>query len=368
MATLGPNDLKQFAVPTNWDAAMLTRLQLATGETYEQLISDIAAGLAMKNGTLLTNPLVASLISTTAEAAIEYPIGVSNGFERHTEYGKPNGERAKSTGSMLPLESWDRALFWSGDMLRKARRTQIDNDISSALADLENLWEKTVLERLFKSTYTSVGSSGKSMPIADGGTADSTYIPPQMPARASTFAYTHTHLGRLDGISQANLETQIKHLWEHGKDGPFELLIAQADVADWSNTTNVTGWVKRAAVGIRYGTQTDLAEVAPDYVAAIETSAYGPVNVRASARVPTKYWAVYKSYGALDPRNPLVVRESPDYSIGGVLLPGRQYPITSYPIEGAILFSEFGVGVADRVGAAVCFNHDDNAYVDPTIL
>ncbi len=366
MATLGPNDLKQFAIPANWDGAMLTRISLAGGETYDQLISDISAGLAVANASLLSNPLVASLISVTDEAAVEYRTGVSNGFEDHTEYGKPNAKRGTSTGSMLPLASSDRFLGWSWDMLRKARRPQIDNDIASAVADLQNLWEKKILTRLFKSTYDTYGA-GKVMPIADGGTADSTYIPPQMPARASAFAYTHTHLGRLDGITQANLETQIAHLWEHGHDAPFDLLIAQADVSSWSNTTNVTGWIKRTDPLIRYGTQTDIANIADDYIAVIETSAYGPVRVRASARIPTNYWAVYKSYGALDQRNPLVVRQSMDYGVGGVLLPGREYNITQYPLEGAIIFSEFGVGVADRVGAAVCYNHDDNAYVIPTI-
>lgn len=366
MAILGPNTLAQFAIPTNWDASMLSRLQLSDGATYESLINDIAAGLSIANGSLLTNPLISSLISLTTDAALEYSIGVNNGFEPHTELTQPSGQRTKSTGGMLPLNSWDRKLEWTWDMLRKARRRQVDDDIASAMADLANLWEQKILARLFKSTYTLVGS-GKAMPIADGGTADSTYVPPQNPSRAGTFLYTHTHLGRLDGITQANLETEIAHLWEHGHNAPYDLVIAQADVASWSNTTNVTGWVKRGDGLIRYGNQADLATVGDDYLAVIETSAYGPVRVRASARIPTGYWAVYKSYGALDQRNVLTVRESVDYGVGAVLLPGRQFAITQYPLEGAILFSEFGVGVADRVGAAVVYNHDDNAYVDPTI-
>lgn len=366
MATLGPNDIKQFAVPTNWDSAVLTKLRLATGETYEQLISDIAAGLAMKNAQLLASPLLSSLIYTTEEAAIEYRVGVSNGFEDHTEYGQGNGKRAASTGSMIPLNSKDRFLDWTWDMLRHARRSQIDNDIVSAMDDMQNLWEKTILQRLFKSTYTSVGT-GKAMPVADGGTADSTYVPPQYPSRAAEFLYTHTHLLRLDGITQANLENAVAHLWEHNHDGPYELLVAQSDVSSWSNTTNVTGWVKKAALGIRYGTQTDLAQVDGDYIGAIETSAYGVVNVRASARIPTKYWAVYKSYGNLDQRNPLVVRVG-EYGVGAVLLPGRQFAIKEFPIEGAMLFSELGAAVSDRVGAAIVYNHTTGSYTDPTIL
>ena len=66
---------------------------------------------------------------------------------------------------------------------------QVDADIASALADLRDVWQRTIIQRLFKSTYTAVGSAGKSLPVADGGTADSTYIPrtaPTAPLRLPT--------------------------------------------------------------------------------------------------------------------------------------------------------------------------------------
>ncbi len=366
MATLGPNDLKQFALPGTWDAAYLTKYALAEGITYDQVLSDIASAIAMANGALLNDPLVASLVSVTEEATLEYQVGNSNEFEEHTEYSQPDAKRAATAGTMLPLRAWDYKLGWTWDFLRKARQMQIDGNVASAIAAAGNLWQKRVLTKLFKSDYDAVGSTGKSVPLADGGTADSTYIPINKPDRASAFAYTHDHIGAQNGITQAILEIGIANLWEHGHDAPFDLLIAQADIASWSNTTNVTGYIKKADGLIRYGNSTDLANVSNDYIAVVETSAYGPVRVRASARIPTTYWAVYKSYGNLDARNPLVVRASPQYGVGSVLLSGRQYPITTFPLEGAILFTEYGVGVADRVGAAVYIN-SAGAYSTPTI-
>ena len=188
------------------------------------------------------------------------------------------------------------------------------------------------------------------MPVADGGTADSTYVPPMMPERAAAFAYTHTHLQRLDGITQANLETTVTHLWEHGYDAPYDLLIAQADLSSWANTTNVTGWVKRADGLIRYGTQTDLANIDDGYLAVIETP-LGPVRVRASARIPTTFYFLYKSFGPLDSRNVLRLSPSPNYGLGAVLLAGDH--IRHYPMENAILTSEFYIGIQDRVGAVL---------------
>lgn len=365
MATLGPNDLKQWALPPGWDAARLQSLALASGETYDELISDITAGLSMANAALLRDPIIGSLMSVGDEMTVEYATGVSNGFEDHTEYSGPDAKRGATTGHMLEPVDKDRKLSWTFDFLRKARRSQIDADIASAMADLRNVWQQTLLQRLFKSTYTAVGSSGKSMPLADGGTADSTYVPVNVPDRASAFASSHTHLLRLDGITQANLETAIAHLWEHGYDAPYDLLVSQADMSSWSNTTNVTGWIKRADGLIRYGTQTDLATVDDQYLAVIETSTYGPVRVRASARIPTKYWTVYKSWGALDSRNVLRVKPSMTWGLGAALLAGDH--IRQYPLENAILRLEFYQGIFDRVGAALVYNHTSGAYVIPTI-
>jgi hypothetical protein len=233
------------------------------------------------------------------------------------------------------------------------------------MADLRNLWSQKLLTRFFKSTYDAVGSSGRSMPFCDGGTADSAFVPSNMPDRATAFAYTHTHLLRLDGITQANLETAVKHLWEHGHDGPFELLVSLTDIGSWRNTTNVTGYVSRPDPLIRYGVQTDLANVSEGIDGVVET-AYGACRVRSSARIPTKYWGLYKSYGPQDQRNPLWVRYNPKFGVGAVLLAGDH--IRQYPLENAIMWMEFGANVGrDRTNGVLVYNHTTGSYTDPTI-
>lgn len=364
MATLGPNDLKQFAIPSNWDAAYLARYQLADGTTYEGFISDVSQALAIVNASIISDPLLANLMALTTDASIEYRSGVSNGFEEATEYGRPDSKRAATTGHMLPLIEYDRTLGWSWMFLRKARRMQLDADIASAMQDVRDLYTKKVLTRLFKSTYDSVGS-GKSVPLADGGTADSTYVPVPMPDRGGTFTSSHNHFQRLDGITQTNLETTVKHLWEHGYDGPYDLLVAQADIASWTNTTNVTGYVPNPSPLIRYGVTQDLANVGEGFIGAIETD-YGAVRLRANARIPTKYYALYKSFGANDQRNPLRVRYNPRLGVGAILLAGDH--VREYPLENAIMWTEFGVGVGeDRTAAVVTYNHTSGSYTDPTI-
>lgn len=365
MATLGVNDLKQYALPTNWDASLLTQLQLRDGTTYETLINDITAAMALQNADLVGNPLIGGMIYTTDELQIEYRIGVSNGFQDHTEYSEPDKKRGATTGHMTPLKSYDRGLGWTYDFLRKARRAQIDSDIASVMDDIRNIFQKKALTALFTSTKVAVGSSGYSMPLADGGTADSSYVPVAHPDRADEFAYTHNHIQALDGITQANIETVATHLWEHGHDGPYELLVSSADIASWTNTTNVTGYVPRAKEGVNYGSTADLATVGGDYVGVITTNR-GSAYLRSTGRIPTNYWVMYKSYGQDDQRN--VLRCRYDDQIGGVgayLLAGDH--IRKYPLESAIIRMDFGFGIgADRTVAFIAEN-TSGSWSDPTI-
>jgi|TARA_Y100000310_G_scaffold220455_1_gene221984 hypothetical protein len=367
MATLGPNALLQYALPTNWDAATLSQTALQSGETYEGLLKDITAGLAAKNASLLQNPLLMSLVGLTTEQTLEYGIGVSNGFQVATEFTRPDSGRGATVGHMLPLDSFDRGFGWTWMFLRKARRISIDNDIAMGMNDLQNKFEYLILNRLFLSTAVTIGSGGKSVPIADGGTADSAYVPPHVPEReTTTFTSSHTHLLRLDGITQANLNTAVKTVWEHNHDGPYDLLIAAADLSDWTNTTNVTGYVARSQDLISYGSQTATAVgIDPGVIGVVETD-YGTCRLRATARIPTAYWSVYKSYGLQDQRNVLALRYSEAMGIGAVLLAGDH--IREFPMENAIMFMEMGVGVGDRTAAAIVENDSSGDYASPTIV
>jgi hypothetical protein len=363
-AVLGPNELKQYAIPATWDATRLKNVSLQSGETYEQLISDISGALSIANADLIKDPLIGSLTRVTTEPTVEYGIGAANPFERHTERGVPDAQRGAMTGHMLPNIPWDGMLGWTWDFLRKARRSQIDYDIELKMIALPDLFKKTVLTRHFKSTYDAVGT-GKSVPYADGGTADSTWIPRPVLDRGGTFLSTHNHFLRLNGITQANLETAVQHLWEHGYDAPYDLLVSESDLASWSDVTAVTGYIKKPDALIRYGTQTDLANVGDDYIGSVETRR-GAVRMRANGRIPTGYWSVYKSDGIDDPRNPLLLYTSPQFGLGAVLLAGDH--IRQFPLENAILFVEFGVGVnKDRAKSVVVYNFASGNYVDPTI-
>lgn len=366
---LGPNDLQGVVIPTAWDGAELSRLTLADGTSYAEIIQDIGAAVQLFNASIAQSEL-STLMSPTADAAIEYGQGAGNSFEDATEYAQGDAQRTQTSGHMLPMRLVDYKMGWTSRWLEEARRAQIDNDINAMLDAARDVFEKRVLLRVFKlepetGTAYGLGSAGVSPGFADGGAPAGTvpFIPRPYLQRATAFTAAHQHYMRLNGITQANLESAVKNLWEHGYDQVFDMLISMADVSAWTNTTNVTGFKARPDLLLQYGQDTTLGLVDQSYIGVIGT-AYGTVRVRASARIPTGYWSVFKSFGALDPRNPIAVRFNPKRGFGLRLTVNN---VDRYPLAGAIGELAFGAGVRDRVACVVVYNQTSGDYVTPTI-
>lgn len=368
MAT-GYNDLKNVAIPTAWDAAELVRLSLRDGTTYDSVIRDVNDALGIANGSF-TQGYLGGLFSLTTDPAVEYRDGGVNGFEAHTEYGQPDPKRGSTIGHMLPISKQDRKLGWTQDFLEEARRALIDADIASLVQDAKDAFEKAVFTRLFKMEEETgrqygLGSSGYSVPFVDGGAGTIDFTPLPRPDRMiNAFSTSHNHYQRLNGITQANLETAVDHLWEHGYDGPYELIVSNTDVAAWQTVANVTGFVKRADPLVMYGNSTDLASVGDVYIGGVQTKR-GFCRMYANGRIPTTFWAVTKTFGAQDQRNPLRIRWDESYGFGVKL---EVQNLSLYPLLGALGVMKFGVGVGmDRSAAVLVRNDSSGDYTTPTI-
>ena len=368
--TLGVKDLKNIALPTAWDGNELARLRLRDGSTYESIVRDIDGALSIVNQNLNAGYL-GRMLSLTTEPAVEYRTGGGNGFEDHTEQVQPDRSFADTTGHMLPLKMSDRGMDWTADFLRQARRAQLDADISSLVEDAVDIYEKTVWQRFFKleeetGKASGLGSSGVSVPFADGGAGTIAFTPPPRADRIiNAFSASHMHFLRLNGITQANLETALGHLWEHGHDAPYELIVSLADLGSWQNTTNITGFKPKSDPLIQYGGLDDLALVESAVYQGAVTTKYGACRLYANARIPTGYWALTKTYGAQDQRNPLKIRYDETYGFGVKLVVDR---VSLYPFTGAIGQFEFGVGIGEERTAAVLVENDTSGdYATPTI-
>ena len=368
MPIAGPNSLTNVVIPATWDAATLTAHSLRDGTTLASLLGNINAGLQVAQAEIANGPL-AGLMYMTDQRTVEYGVGSSKTFEDHTEFAQPDSQRAETTGHMLPLSKKDHKLGWTMDFLEDVRTPRILADVAGSIQAYKDVVEKSALTRLFKLTGDSgkkngLGASGVSVPFADGGTADSTYIPTQRMDRAGVFANSHTHFLRISGITQANVETAATHLWEHGHDAPYDLLASESDIAAWTTVANVTGYVARDRGLVSFGTNVSVANVSEQYQGVINTNR-GPVRLWTSARIPTTYWSLYKSYGQNDPRNPLYMAFDPLYGMGPKLFVEN---VSRHPLAGAIIQVKYGIGVGeDRTAAVLVLNAGSGNYTTPAI-
>jgi len=364
MATLGFADLRETAFPSLWDETEILKARLADGSSIEGMVADLQTGLRMMNASLLSMLHYGDLFAVQDEPELEYPIGMSNGFEDASEYGTPSPKRGATTGHMLPLKPYDRALGWTMRYLRKARRNKLDADVRSVITDARKLWQQKLLTRFFLSTGETVGSTANaSVPVCDAGATDSTYVPPESP-EGEAFTSSHTHLLRHAAISDANLGTTIEHLQEHGHSSPFDIIASRTDASSW---TALTGFKAPEWPGIVYHSsaveRAQVTEVS-DYFGYVETD-YGVCRVWLTPRVPTNYYGAFKTYGPGDPRNPLRVRIDPNVGFGFTLVDGNW---VNLPTHLVVVYIEFGVGIGeDRTNGVLVEIDTSGSYASPTI-
>jgi hypothetical protein len=248
---------------------------------------------------------------------------------------------------------WTRALGWTILGLRDRRREQIVADTTSALDDMRDHFQQRMLQRFFKMEAEAVGAtSGASVPLIDGGTADSTYRPPDSPD-GKKFTTSHDHFLRLATLDATMFDTVADHLHEHGITAPWECVISETDLATAAALTN---WNAPNWSDLIYRATVDRAALpnTEDYNGFYE-SKHGLFKVFTSPRVPANYLGFWKDYGRLDPRNPVRMRINPRIGFGWQLVPGT-YLLAPQLL--AVLHSEYDFGISENRINGVCVEID----------
>jgi hypothetical protein len=360
--TIGYTDLKTvIKIPTAWDLAYLRKWQIKDGSTFEQVVSRMGAAMVLFNRSL-TQGYWANYWYPTTQIESEYDVGGdSNELELISEYTRPDPLQAEVTGHMLPMHDYGGAMGWTYMALRRGTLDKLTSGVRRLVERSQNTWSKRLLERLFTSAYEVVGSSGKSVGFADGGSADSAYIPPYYDG--TTFANTHNHYGyAVDseaGRQAAVLAGQV-HLREHGIMPPYDLIIPYADVAAWYAHDEFVP-PSRIAINVA-GLEVRGSVDENQYIGLYETQ-WGVCQVKVEKRLPTKYMGLFKPMGYGSPQNPLVVRYEDGYPLG-LSMVGE---VRQFPLQDAIAYFTFGVGVASRLAGYCAFFTGGASYSDPTI-
>jgi hypothetical protein len=370
MAILGYHDLRDNSLPALWDEDYLMKVAMQEGVSFAEVVAEAQVALMALNNSLTDMPHYSGMLAVQDDVMVEYDIGSSNAFEVATEYGRPDPQRASTTGHMLPIKPYDYGMGWTMMYLRKARRPRLEAGIRALATAAKAKVQQLALTRLFSTTAGSVGSTSSDVPLADGGSADSTYIPPVSP-EGEEFASSHSHfIGYSDSnvtqntINQAAIDGALENLQEHGFQSPFDIVGARVDASKWADKTAVTGWVAPDFSGITRMATTDKAAIGDitQYFGFIETD-YGVCRLWLTPRVPTYHFAVYKELGFGDAFNPLRMRIDPTFGFGFNLVPGNW---VNAPLEMLVAYTEMGIGIGNRVNG-VCVDVAASTYSAPTI-
>lgn len=360
----GPRDTNHLVMLTGWDATALKNFQLLDGTTFAAVVAQTNAALGALNAELYSDPLWSSLVSYTDQPDLEYRIGASNGFERFTEYGRADPKRADTDGHMLPLAPYDRMLAWTWNYLRQARMSQIQADLADAIKDARDLWRVRILTRLLKRGDDSgaaigLGSGGLSAGFATAAANTGVdYIPPAYGGNSFTVSHEH-YVAVTGGMALAVFQAAKNELREHGHEPTYEFLASKSDE---TTIRAISGFVPTASNLVTYGSNQSLAnmvnaaegQAGSYYIGTLEDFA-----IRIVPGIPQYYGVGYKSYGPNSQRNPLRIRLQKGMTRPQVVaMPDPRAGTGAYPLQNLMLFTEFGVGVADRTAGTARYTNN----------
>lgn len=350
---LGPRDTSSLVMLTGWDATALQNHKLQDGTTYAEVVGTIAAGLGAINSEL-TSGLWGQLASFQDIPELEYRVGTSNGMQRHTEYGRPDAQRAATEGHMLPLLGWDRGMGWTWDYLRHARTSHIEADIQDAIKDVRDRYRLSFLTRILQRGDDSgaakgLGSSGYSPGFATAAASTSVdFIPPSN--GGTSFDANHEHYVPIAGgaFTDAVFQDAKAELREHGHEPPYEFVIGPADE---TTVRGLDDFYPVANSNVAYGANISLATLGSeaDMIGGYYIGTHTDFNIRVVRGIPQYYGFGWKSYGLNSQRNPLRVRLQKGQSLPQVMaMTDPRAGNATTPIQYLMMFFEYGVGVADR--------------------
>ena len=365
MALIGFGDLKDQVIHPLWDLKELKKLELADGTSFEQMVREVQDVANAVSGEITRLPHYSTLFGVQDVPELEYGTFTGGGIQEMTEYSVPDPYIGKTTGHMLPIKMFTRSIGWTFLALEKRRRNQIEADMAVVVDDIRNHFQKKVLTRFFKMEADKVGdTAGASVPFADGGVADSNWIPLRSPEGVE-FDNTHDHYTRVAALNDAALLAAIKHLREHGHQPPYDVIGADLDAAAWQALTN---WRPPIWPGIVYrdvssGTDRAALNGIEEYFGYVETEA-GVVKVWLTPRLPTGYFGVYKDYGAGSEGAPCRMRIG-DNGFGWQIVPGNY---VNSPQNLALLRAEFDFGIGkDRTNGVFTKVFGSGDYISPVI-
>jgi hypothetical protein len=355
-------DTTYIDLPDNIDETYLRGLEMRSGLTMEEMMTLIDQRLAAFNGSIPA--MVAMLISPTTEAETDGRGATPFDVHERGEYNVPRGQQNEVLKHMLPLRGYDVATNWTEDGLEEMSRQSIENQIDGIIMGLRNQAIVKTLTRLFSDAEMRVQatSTASSPGFAGSGTGANVFGGAYPDGRSLPSGYSHYYAADTDasGEPEATIYEAVKRLAEW-HDPPFDLLAPSAQV---NTVQGFDDFYDAGSALVRRGNVESEAQVDASMYVGVLATEYGDVRVhRNLKRTSDSVIAIFKTYGNLDPRNPLAWRYDEEKGRGAYLRSRSLFPLSN-----AVVRHDYGIGVSDRTAAVlISTGSGESTYNAPTI-
>ena len=353
-------DTRFIDFPQNVDKTYLRNLQTRAGLSLTDILGSIDNALGTFNTSL--DPLVSALISPTTEATAPGARATAFEVQERGEYAMPRPQVAEILEHMLPFRKYDVSTAFTEDGLEEASLEKIMVQVDSILLGLRRKATNEVLNRLFSNAEVRVGknTTATSPGLAGSGTGENAFTGAYPDGQPLEAGYTHYYFANTTNAGELNtvLKGAVARL-RRWHDGPFDLIAPQAKL-DQIMAIPAPDFVSAGSTLVRPGQAAAEALVDPATYIGVYN---GDVRVRKVLRnTSSPVISIFKSYGNLDPRNPLKWRWDQQK--------GRDATIRYrdfYPLSQSVVRHDYGIGVGDRTSAVnITADAGATAYVNPT--
>jgi hypothetical protein len=343
-------------VDRNYIQAIRTESGIELGELLGLVNSAMGAVNARRD------PLVASLVFETTSEVGKTRRTTRKFVQRGGEYTVARPQRGAAAGYMLPIYPHEIGTGFTERGLKRISRDRFNEELNDVVEAWQAIYLGETLERLFSGAEFPVddGITAATSPgFAGSGTGSNVFsgiFPDGTPIPGG-----YTHYARI-ADTRPGLDTGLRTYRNQIKrwhPGPFEMIGTDLGISTLRAQSDF--FVEATSNLIAVGANTDRALVDPlTYVGVWD----GDVRVRqpVSALGSTNHLAIYKSYGPFATGNPLAWRTY-ENETRDVRVESRNL----YPLAESVSLQDFGVGVSDRVAAALFFLAASGSYTPPVV-
>lgn len=366
------------ALPSGLDPTRLAQWRLRDGRAYSEFRADLVASLDGLNADILS--AWGDMIFVTNEDHFEYPNGGAiTDMPDITDLDRPEPIKGTTVGHMIDLRTKGSAIGGTKRYFRDTRPAVWQAALRDMVMRGRQTFEKQLLTRFFTNTSNALGSSGYDVPFANNSSGV-TYTPPAYGGK--TFASSHNHYIGYNASTPLTFTDVLNGLMqtvqEHGHEGPYITYISEADVATYRALSGYVEPVDANVIiverggetsGNRYFERGNIGAPLPSggfYIGRFRGN-FGETELRATARIPTGYAGLFKSYGNNDERNAIGVRVHPEVGFGFRIIEEPSYD-EMYPVKSITVEVEYGISCGnDRTMGATGYLVAGGSFVNPAI-